>query len=81
MKKKILKKPRDFEPFCYLMISTYLCVKRTYVCKQKDAAFKSLSSNQTFFSFDDFTWSKKLLDRLTFLKQTFCLKKPKVPRH
>ena len=36
---------------------------------------------QKFFWFDDFTWSKELSDRLTFLKQNFCHKKPKVPRH
>ena len=36
---------------------------------------------QKFFSFDDFTWSKELSDRWTFLKQNFCHKKPKVPRH
>ena len=34
--------------------------------------------DQKFFSFDDFTWSKELLDRLTFLKQNFCHKMPKV---
>ena len=37
--------------------------------------------SQKFFYFDDFTWSKELLDRWTFLKQNFCHKKPKVPRH
>ena len=33
-----------------------------------------------FFSFNDITWSKELSDRLTFLKQNFCHKKPKVAR-
>ena len=36
---------------------------------------------QKFFSFDDFTWSKELSDRWTFLKQNFCHKKQKVAWH
>ena len=33
---------------------------------------KEIIGDQMFFSFDDFTWSKELLDRWIFLKQNFC---------
>ena len=39
-----------------------------------------MSNIQKFFSFDSFTWSKELSDLLTFLKQNFCHKKPKVAK-
>ena len=39
-----------------------------------------MDKKQKFFFFNDFTWSKVLSDRLTFLKQIICHKKPKVPR-
>ena len=50
--------------------------------KEKNEQIYFLSTSvQKFFSLDDFTWSKELSDRWTFLKQNFCHKKPKVAKH
>ena len=77
---------------CWLLLQACNTIPKYLSSWQIQSAFRTTkgrmklktdyrAADKKFFSFDDFTWSKELSERLTFLKQNFCHKKPKVPRH